>query len=659
MTLAPNLLLVAIIGVAMWLNRRHSFQAAVGLIVGLTLVGAIISLFADGVALNTLSHFMFFVPMALAGLLLNRRALYATVTITLTAVLLSPILQTTDLQSADSEALTGAWMIALQFSLVYAIVTLFIDRFGVVLHDALRSLAEQELTQRSSDRALRQTQEALIEGQHFNAAIIDNLPGIFYVIDETGSYAQWNRNLLKTLGYRPDEIIRMTALDLFEGEEREILAQRIDHAFEHGYTTAQANLITKAGDRIPYFITGARVELGGKPYLVGFGVDRCEIDAANAQVRELNEELTQRVDRLDALRQIDRAINHSLNPSFTLDLVLEQITNHLHVDAASILLYDPVTQTLRFNASRGFQRSTLNSAEVRLGQGLTGRVGLTHEPELVNGVDKLMQELTHTAPIKAEKFQGSLAAPLLAKGELLGVLQLFHRSPLNPTEEWMDFAKALATQAAIALDNAKMFQTLSRTNTELRLAYDTTIEGWAKALDLRDEETAGHSQRVTSLTMHLARGMGVPDEDLVHLKRGALLHDIGKMGVPDNILLKPGKLTDDEWNLMKQHTTFARDLLASIPFLQSALDIPYAHHEKWDGSGYPRGLVGGEIPLAARIFAVVDVYDALTSDRPYRKAWSQERALAHIQAGAGTHFDPAVVDAFLELASNRSDPVPL
>lgn len=193
---------------------------------------------------------------------------------------------------------------------------------------------------------------------------------------------------------------------------------------------------------------------------------------------------------------------------------------------------------------------------------------------------------------------------------------------------------------------------------ELQAAYDGTIEGWACALDLKDEETASHSQRVTELTLALSRRMGTSEDELVHVRRGALLHDIDKMGVPDRILLKPGKLDADEWETMKRHARYAYDFLHPIEHLRPALDIPYCHHERWDGSGYPRGLAGEEIPLAARIFAIVDVFDALTNDRPYRKAWSCAKARAHIVAGRGTHFDPEVVDAFLELDDVRCGEVP-
>jgi putative nucleotidyltransferase with HDIG domain len=232
---------------------------------------------------------------------------------------------------------------------------------------------------------------------------------------------------------------------------------------------------------------------------------------------------------------------------------------------------------------------------------------------------------------------------------VLGVLELFHRSRLEPLPEWMEFLAALAGQAAIALDNAALFNHLQQSNADLQLAYDATIEGWSRALDLRDRETEGHSQRVTRLTEQLAAIMGMPDKALVHVRRGALLHDIGKMGVADQILFKPGPLTDDEWVSMRRHPTLAHEMLAPIHYLRPALDIPYCHHEKWDGSGYPRGLKGESIPLAARIFAVVDVWDALRSDRPYRRAWPHDRVRAYLREQSGQHFDLAVVEAFLEM----------
>jgi cyclic di-GMP phosphodiesterase len=190
---------------------------------------------------------------------------------------------------------------------------------------------------------------------------------------------------------------------------------------------------------------------------------------------------------------------------------------------------------------------------------------------------------------------------------------------------------------------------LQEANAHLLSAYEATIEGWSHALDLRDRETEGHSQRVTELTVKLAQALGMSDDDIVHLRRGALLHDMGKIGVPDSILYKPAALTDEEWAIMRKHPQFVYDMLSSVEYLRPALNIPYCHHEKWDGTGYPRRLKGEQIPLAARLFAVADVWDALTSDRPYRPAWSQEDALTFIREQSGSHFDPQVVDLFFRV----------
>ncbi len=180
-------------------------------------------------------------------------------------------------------------------------------------------------------------------------------------------------------------------------------------------------------------------------------------------------------------------------------------------------------------------------------------------------------------------------------------------------------------------------------------AYDTTLEGWARALELRDQETEGHTRRVTELTMHLASYMGISESEKVNIHRGVLLHDIGKMGVPDNILRKTGKLDENEWNEMRKHPVYAYNLLSPISYLRGALDIPYCHHEHWDGSGYPRGLRGEQIPLSARIFSVVDIWDALLSNRPYRKAWPREKVVTYLRDVSGTILDPKIVDIFLKM----------
>jgi putative two-component system response regulator len=190
---------------------------------------------------------------------------------------------------------------------------------------------------------------------------------------------------------------------------------------------------------------------------------------------------------------------------------------------------------------------------------------------------------------------------------------------------------------------------------ELSQSYDDTLLGWAKALELRERETAGHSRRVVTLTLLLAEAIGISPEERVHIHRGALLHDIGKMGIPDSILMKPASLTEEEWVAMRQHPVYAYELLRHIKFLAPALDIPYSHHERWDGSGYPCGLIGEQIPLAARVFALADVWDALTSSRPYRAALTPEATMLYIQKQAGKHFDPNLTEIFLRILRQEGE----
>lgn len=354
-----------------------------------------------------------------------------------------------------------------------------------------------------------------------------------------------------------------------------------------------------------------------------------------------------RLERLQALRTIELAIATNRDLCANLTVLLENITVQLRVDGAVFLLLNEDRQQLEFATSLGFHTSALTFSRLRLGEGMAGRAAQWREIMHVQDLRINPQFLVDAPMLAQEGFVGYVAAPLIAQGQVKGVLELFHRSPLNPDKEWLSFLDVLASQAAIAITSTTLFEDIQRANGELTQAYDSTIEGWSRALDLRDKETEGHTQRVTKMTVSLARAMGFGDDELAHIRRGALLHDIGKMGVPDHILLKPGKLTDEEWVIMQKHPVYAYELLFPITYLRPALDIPYCHHEKWDGTGYPRGLKGEQIPLAARIFAIVDVYDALTSDRPYRKAWSKERTIEHIRSLVGTHFDPQAVEMLL------------
>ncbi len=284
------------------------------------------------------------------------------------------------------------------------------------------------------------------------------------------------------------------------------------------------------------------------------------------------------------------AITDSVDLRVTLNILLEQATSSLRTSAASVLLLNRHTQMLDFVAGRGFRTRAIERSQLRLGERLAGRAMLERQIVTVANVHEGDAPFARAKLLADEQFVSYCAAPLLSKGRVGGLLEIFDRAPRTFDAEWLGFLEAVAGQAAIAIENAALFDDLQRSNVELRLAYDTTLEGWSRALDLRDKETEGHTQRVTELTLRLARIMELSEADLVHVRRGALLHDIGKMGIPDSILLKPGPLTDEEWQIMRRHPVYAYEWLSPIGYLQPALDIPYCHHECWDGTGYPRGL---------------------------------------------------------------------
>lgn len=354
--------------------------------------------------------------------------------------------------------------------------------------------------------------------------------------------------------------------------------------------------------------------------------------------------------RLSALRSIDLAIASGLELNLLLSILLDRVTETLHVDAASILLLDQELNELTFATGKGFYTNILQHTRLKPGQGHAGRAAL--ERKLIHIPDLLKNgKAFEKSPLfPSEKFVVYYGVPLVAKGRVLGVLEIFHRSHLKSDQDWLDFLNILSGQAAIAIDSAMMFKELQRSNLELNMAYNATIDAWSRTLNLRDKENEEHTRRVTNITLRLARVMGESESELVNIQRGAPLHDIGKMAIPDYILFKPGPLDQDEWEIMRQHPNYAVKLLSPIKYLGHAIDIPHWHHEKWDGTGYPDKIGGEEIPLSARLFAMVDVYDALTSERPYRNAWSKRDALDYIENQSGKHFDPRLVPEFLNLA---------
>ena len=522
----------------------------------------------------------------------------------------------------------------------------YVSRDGDPRTITLSASTTQE--KRPEDRALivvardvterKRMTEALRESERYQRSLMEQASDGIFITDLEGNFLIVNSKACEMLGYTEQELVRMKNADVVAPESLQQIPLRLAEMRMGSSVLTERLLLRKDGTTFP-------VEINGK--LLSDG--RFQAIARDITERkQAQERLKRQLDRLDALRSIDMAITASLDLRVTLSIILDQVCSQLRVDAAGVLLLDRATQLLEYEAGRGFRLEVPGRTHVRLGEGYAGRSALERRTLCLPDIRDTGDPANAHLP-EGEGFIAYYAVPLVAKGYVKGVLEVFHRSPLDAQSEWLAFLEALAGQAAIAIDNASMFDDLQHSNAELALAYDTTLEGWSRALDLRDHETEGHTRRVTEMTVRLARAMGVPDAELAHIRRGALLHDIGKMGIPDSILLKPGPLTDEERQVMQLHPVHAYDLLAPIAFLRPALDIPYCHHEKWDGSGYPRGLRGEQIPLSARIFAVADVWDALTSDRPYRPAWPPEEVLEHIKSQSGTHFEPRVVDLFLSV----------
>jgi putative nucleotidyltransferase with HDIG domain len=318
-------------------------------------------------------------------------------------------------------------------------------------------------------------------------------------------------------------------------------------------------------------------------------------------------------------------------------------------------MFDPVKQTMTcvyaIQNSEVLDVSHSPAVPVEFtGNGLQSEVLRQRHALVYNDVgEDLHPSIGSETEVRTLKVRSVLVAPLLAKGDLLGIVQVQSRLVNRFSQTDADLLSLVCNSAAAAIQNARLFGYLEISNRELVQAYDATIEGWSSALELRNAETAGHSQRVTELTLRLAKAMGTPSVEWNNIRRGCLLHDIGKMGMPDSILTKTGPLDSEERNIMDRHPDLARQLLEGIDYLRPAIDIPYCHHEHWNGTGYPRQLKGEEIPLAARIFAVVDVWDALLSNRSYRHAWRREDVVKFLREKAGIFFDPRVVETFLKI----------
>jgi PAS domain S-box-containing protein len=486
-------------------------------------------------------------------------------------------------------------------------------------------------------------QRRLQDLERFHALLNNSDDPIFTVEVQSGLIRNATKSLSTLSGYPMAELFQMTIYDLLlpldEEKTRQVIASIKDHPGQKERFTVNAS--SASGQKIPLEIAITHLMFSGEDYAVIVAREISErLRAQQAIERQLN--------RLSALHQIDLEITNYNEIIYTLDTVIQLAQANMGIDGAIISRFDPQTKSYR----------TVSWFHVRDPKPLinyldVSKINQDQWIQLV-GVETIRKNSHRLDLGDLGRFKSYVGVPLILKGETIGFFEIFYLNSVEISPDELTFLISLATQAAIAINSSDLVNGLRTTNSQLQMAYDATLEGWALALELREKETAMHTRRVVEMTGLMAAELGVSGEMLVNFRRGALLHDIGKMGIPDAILLKPGPLDEDEWEIMRQHPTYAYKMLEPISFLRLALDIPYAHHERWDGKGYPRGLSRREIPLAARIFTIVDVWDALLSDRPYRAGWAPEKVYQYLRDEAGSRFDPELIEIFFKVIANQS-----
>jgi len=473
----------------------------------------------------------------------------------------------------------------------------------------------------------------------FLDAIFRLYPDLLFYLDQDGTILEYRAGDLTLLYMPPEQFLGKKMQEILPANVREEFRKALEETKCTGRITAvKYKLETQRGER--WF--NARFILAPESKITVIVRDITD------QVQAL-ERVQRQLTRMASLRSIDAVIMSSFDLQVTLSVVLREITNQLKVDAADVLLFNPKNSSLEFVAGKGFRTPHIQNPYQGIGHTYAGRAVQERQTVHAAEADLGTLGLIHSADTVREGFVNYYAVPLLMKGNIKGVLEIYHRTRITFTDEDSEFLDMVARHIALALEDSSLFNDLQCTNAELVRAYDNIIEAWSRAMDMRDREAEGHSLRIAEMTINLAQEMGMNTSDLVQVRRGALLHDIGRLGDPGVDLRVPDPVDGEARGSAHTWPEFAYNLLSPITYLHPALDIPWCYHEKWDGSGYPRGLKGDQIPMAARIFAVVNAWDLLTSPSRAGSALTKIEARQQIVAASGSRFDPAVVKVFLAM----------
>lgn len=499
---------------------------------------------------------------------------------------------------------------------------------------------------------------------HYNRGMLSHfvraLPVPICILDRlTGVYLEANQAYANLLGLKRENLLNQPD----SSQPASLGASNIQKIFDR----LEIDLAITNQEVLLYDLAGKLIKSNVRAELVEFdGREAVWISFDTLQTAEPAAPAVQAEDRLLAANEISRELAESCST----DEIIQRLADsslQLLPDSCSLLisLYDAGTGqiSLAYGQHAGEKLDAKTLSQLRLdltGNGLQKEAIRTRLPLIVAADDNRLRDTASRLNLltPGKIIQSGICVPLLAGSELIGAIQMHSFKAGRYHENEAALLSLIGNAAAGTIQTSLLSRDLERTNQDLNQTYDASIDGWTRALELRDFSTERHTQRVVSMTMELGKRMGLDDAEILRMKHGAQLHDIGKMGIPDTILLKPGPLDEAEWRVMRKHPIYAYELLRPIPKFNEIVDIPYCHHEKWDGTGYPRRLRGQEIPLTARLFSIVDVWDALSSNRPYRPAWPQHQVLDYIHYQSDKHFEPEITRVFLEIARGKTNPKP-